>query len=79
VSFAQMMEGPIISFVEAYDDFGYKREYRQEGWLIAGGPYDGEFVPWPEDPLLKYRNNSMGSYSPVYIEVTERLNLIAPK
>ncbi len=72
-----MMEGP-NRHIKAEDlpvqEFVDPRLHlRQVGWLIAGGPHDGEFVPWPEEPRTKYPSTaekpSMGSYSPVYMEI----------
>ncbi len=77
-TFAQMMEGPNRLIETSKYDKEMSRltklYIRQVGWLIAGGPHDGEFVAWPEQPRTKFlciKNGDcgIGSYSPVYIEL----------
>lgn len=63
--FADLMKGPDTKF-RAYASYTTHITMRQVGWLIGGGPRDGEFLPWGHD--LKIRE-AHGSFYPVYMEI----------
>ncbi len=72
-TFAQMMEGPDRKIQTAKYDVRNNQSVtlhlRQVGWLISGGPNDGEFVAWGEESAKKYIGSPAGSITPVYIEI----------
>ncbi len=69
-TFAQMMEGPAKRiYSQEIDGSRFLIEFRQVGWLISGGPHNGEFVAWGEELVEKYISFPAGLISPVYIEI----------
>lgn len=76
MSFADLMKGPDREILQATGSIGKKLVFRQVGWIIGGGPRDGEFLPYnpdwrlPEQPGPHPRiTERHGSFSPVYMEI----------
>ncbi len=72
-NFAQMMEGPNRIIETAKYDVRNNQSVtlhlRQVGWLIAGGPRDGDFIAWGDEREKLHTGVVFGSISPVYIEI----------